>query len=129
MSSAYTPEQISTFLDYIDIPDHHRGKDGLKLNLEFLTDLHVHTLSAVPYENLSLHYNEQHTNTLDPQKLFQKIVLDGRGRGGYCMEVSILYNHILRGLGFEVYTAGVKIRSDRMELPTARILAGCIWST
>jgi arylamine N-acetyltransferase len=110
MSSAYSPEQISTFLDYIDIPEHHREKDGPKLDLEFLTDLHVHTLSAIPYENISLHYNEEHTNSLDPQKLFEKIVIAGRGRGGYCMEISLLYNHILRGLGFQVYTAGVKIR-------------------
>jgi len=116
MSSAYSPEQISTFLDYIEIPEHHR-KNGPRLNLEFLTDLHVHTLSAIPYENLSLHYNEQHTNTLDPQQLFDKIVRGGRGRGGYCMEISLLYNHILRGLGFQVYTAGVKIRRRQNGIP------------
>jgi arylamine N-acetyltransferase len=110
MSSAYSPEQVSTFLDYIEIPEHHRQKDGPKLDLEFLTDLHVHTLSTIPYENLSLHYNSEHTNTLDPEKLFEKIVTTNRGRGGYCMEISLLYNHILRALGFHVYTAGVKIR-------------------
>ena len=75
MPSAYSPEQISAFLDYIDIPEHHRQNGGPKVDLEFLTDLHVHTLSAIPYENISLHYNEEHTNTLDPQKLFEKIVI------------------------------------------------------
>jgi len=116
MSSAYSPEQISAYLDYIEVPAHHRQNEP-KLNLEFLIDLHVHTLSAIPYENLSLHYNDQHTNTLDPQKLFQKIVVDNRGRGGYCMEISLLYNHILRGLGFQVYTAGVKIRRRQNGIP------------
>jgi arylamine N-acetyltransferase len=117
MSSAYSPEQISRFLDHIDVPEHHRQGSGPQLNLEFLTDLHVHILSAIPYENLSLHYNEQHTNTLDPEKLYQKIVLDRRNRGGYCMEISLLYNHILRGLGFQVYTAGVKIRRRQNGVP------------
>lgn len=117
MLSAYSPEQVSTFLDYIGIPEQHRQRDRSKLNLEFLTDLHVHTLSAIPYENLSIHYNGEHTNTLDPQRLFQKIVLDRRGRGGYCMENSLLYNHILRALGFTVYTAGVKIRSRENGIP------------
>jgi arylamine N-acetyltransferase len=117
MASAYSPGQIETFLDYIGIPEQHRRQHDPELNLEFLTNLHVHTLSAIPYENLSLHYNEEHSNTLDPQKLYQKIVLDGCRRGGYCMEVSLLFNHILRGLGFDIYTAGVKIRRRQKGIP------------
>jgi arylamine N-acetyltransferase len=117
MASAYSPEQIETFLDYIGIPEQHPRQHDPELNLKFLTNLHVHTLSAIPYENLSLHYNGEHTNTLNPEKLYQKIVLDGRGRGGYCMEISLLFNHILRGLGFDVYTAGVKIRRRQNGIP------------
>lgn len=33
------------------------------------------------------------------------------------MEIAILYNHILRALGFEVYTAGVKIRRRQGGIP------------
>lgn len=117
MASAYSPEQIAAFLDYIGIPERYRQADGQELDLAFLSNLHTYTISAIPYENLSIHYNEDHTNNLDPQELFRKIVLDNRERGGYCMEVSILYNHVLRGLGFEVYTAGVKIRRRENGVP------------
>jgi arylamine N-acetyltransferase len=108
MSSAYSPAQTKAYLDYIGLPESRQTQD--EPSLAFLTDLHTHTLSTVPYENLSFHYSEHHKNSLDPQEIFRKIVLDRRGRGGYCMEISILYNHILRSLGFTVYTAGVKIR-------------------
>lgn len=117
MASAYSPEQVSAFLDHISIPQKYRQGDATKPDFAFLTSLHTHTLSTVPYENLSLHYSKAHTNSLDPQDVFQKIVLDGRGRGGYCMEIAILYNHILRALGFDVYTAGVKIRRRQGGIP------------
>ena len=118
MTSAYTPAQIRAFLDLIDIPQKHLRDGSPSRDLEFLTNLHTHTISTLPYENLSLHYST--TNriiSLEPRDLYRKIVLDGRGRGGYCMELSILYNHILRGLGFDVYTAGVKIRRREGGVP------------
>lgn len=75
-------------------------------------------LSTAPYENLDLHYAARERSiSLDPQHLYQKIVVDGRGRGGYCMELSLFYNHILRSLGFDVYTAGVKIRTRDQGVP------------
>ncbi|KAM0720142.1 hypothetical protein Q7P37_004278 [Cladosporium fusiforme] len=117
MASAYSSEQVSAFLDHISIPQKYRQGDAIKPDLAFLTSLHTHTLSTVPYENLSLHYSKAHANSLNPQDLFRKIVLDGRGRGGYCMEIAILYNHILRALGFDVYTAGVKIRRRQGGVP------------
>ena len=49
--------------------------------------------------------------------IFQKAVVDERGRGGYCMEVSILFYHVLLGLGFNVYTAGVRIRLRENGIP------------
>ena len=116
MSSAYSADQTKAYLDYIGLPKPHQNSP--EPNLSLLTDLHTHTLSSVPYENLSLHYSETHTNSLDPQGIFRKIVLDRRGRGGYCMEISILYNHILRSLGFAVYTAGVKIRRRHNDAPS-----------
>lgn len=77
---------------------------------DLLRTLHTYMLAAVPYENLAVHYNPSHAVKLDPQHLFQKIVLNKRGRGGYCMEDAILYNHILVGLGFDSYTIGVRTR-------------------
>ncbi|KAF5490891.1 Arylamine N-acetyltransferase [Colletotrichum fructicola] len=107
MTSAYSPDQVSLYLECIGVPErcHHELP-----TLEFLTMLHIHTISTLPYENLSLHYNPSHNISLDPQYLFRKMVTDKRGRGGFCMEIAILYNHILRALGFDAYTAGVRTR-------------------
>jgi arylamine N-acetyltransferase len=44
-------------------------------------------------------------------------VLNKRGRGGYCMENAILYNHVLVGLGFDSYTAGVRTRLREGGVP------------
>jgi arylamine N-acetyltransferase len=105
---AYSRAQIGQFLDHIHLPvELHYAEPSPAL----LNALHIHTLSKLPYENLALHYNPTHTIDLNPQHLFEKIVLSKKGRGGYCMENAILYNHILRGLGFDAYTAGVRTRT------------------
>ncbi len=123
MPSAYTPTQLSHYLTHISLPPHlHPSPPSssppspstpstpLTLTLPLLTALHTHQLATIPYENLSLHYSPHHTVRLDPQHLYRKLVTGGRGRGGYCMEIAVLFNHVLRGLGFEVYTAGARVR-------------------
>ena len=40
------------------------------------------------------------------------------GRGGYCMENCIFFNHVLRALGFQVYMAGARIRLRVDGVPT-----------
>lgn len=107
MASAYTREQVDQFLDHIQLPTslHHAPP-----SLSLLKALHVHMISTVPYDNLSLHYNPSHSINIDPQHLFQKIVANKRGRGGYCMEIAILYNHMLVALGYDAYTVGVRTR-------------------
>ena len=108
MASAYTVEQIDKYLEYTNTPSKYHRSASPPKNIDFLTALHVHHISTFPYENLSIHYSQDHRITLDPQKLFEKLTVNGRG--GYCMESSIFFNHVLRGLGFQVYTAGVRIR-------------------
>lgn len=108
MASKYTDEQIDRYLEYVSMPPSFRRDACPSRDLDFLTELHAHQISAIPYENLSLHYSQDHKVDLDPQKLYHKLTVDGRG--GYCMENSIFFNHVLRALGFHVYTAGVRIR-------------------
>ncbi|KAF2737818.1 arylamine N-acetyltransferase 4 [Polyplosphaeria fusca] len=115
--SAYTPEQISAYCRYIELPERFHPENDAPRDLAFLTALHVHTISTIPYENLTLHYSKAHSISIEPEHLFQKVVVDKRGRGGYCMEVSILFNHILKGLSFNVYTAGVRIRLRENGVP------------
>jgi arylamine N-acetyltransferase len=110
MASAYSLAQIEQYEEHVSLPLRFRNASNPPLDAAYLTALHIHQISSVPYENLVLHYSTHHTVSLHPQILFQKIVIDKRGRGGYCMETSIFFNHVLRALGFTVYTAGVRIR-------------------
>ncbi|KAI1862935.1 hypothetical protein JX265_008981 [Neoarthrinium moseri] len=111
---ALTAAQISDLLTYIKLP---KALHNAPPTPELLKTLHKYMIAACPYENLSLHYGPSHTINVDPQHMFRKIVVDNRGRGGYCMEVAILYNHLLRGLGFTAYTAGARTRKRYEGVP------------
>lgn len=118
MASAYTQAQIQAFVDLIKLPSKYDLANDPPRDLAFLSDLHTHMVSSAPCEKLDLHYYAKDRSiSLDPQDLYQKIMVDGRGRGGYCMELSLFYDHILRGLGFDIYTAGVKIRRREEGVP------------
>jgi arylamine N-acetyltransferase len=117
MASAYSPSQIAQYEEYVELPHQFRLASKPSLDIAYLTALHIHQISSVPYENLILHYSTTHSISLDPQILFKKIVTDASGRGGYCMENSIFFNHVLRALGFQVYTAGVRIRPRQGGIP------------
>lgn len=111
MDSAYSPSQIASYLDYIGLPQSFHPSASPVLDLAYLTALFTHQITAIPYDNLSIHYSPQHAIALDPQALFAKIVTNRRGRGGYCMENSILFNHVLRAVGFkDAYLVGVRVR-------------------
>lgn len=105
--------QVAEFLSYIQLPQSlqsYRYTSNPQTDLHFLNQLHIHTISAIPYENLWLHYNRTHINTILPQTTFANVVTSARGRGGYCFQLSILFNHILRALDFPAYLAPVRIR-------------------
>ncbi|KAF2030109.1 arylamine N-acetyltransferase 2 [Setomelanomma holmii] len=111
--SVFSEEQIATYLRYIDLPlrlQQQRWTGEASKDLHFIEQLHTHMISAISYENLWLHYNPTHTNFINPQETYQNIVGNRRGRGGYCFQVSIFFNHVLRGLGFPAYLAPVRIR-------------------
>lgn len=115
--SSYSEEQLSRYFERISLPDESRRKFGLRgqdettpeEQLSFLTDIMKYHLAAIPFENLELHYSPTKTVSLEPQFLFQKIILRGDGRGGRCMEVNCLFGTVLRSLGFDVYSAGARV--------------------
>jgi len=97
MSSAYTPDQIERFISLIKLPPKYHPTKNPAKDLAFLTNLHVHTISTLPYENLGWHYcttKDYWKLSLAPEDLYQKFVGDGRGRGGYCMELSLFYTQV-----------------------------------
>jgi arylamine N-acetyltransferase len=121
--SAYTPSQLTQYLTHVSLlpPQPQPQPPTPSPSLTYLKSLHTHQISTIPYENLVLHYSTNRKIDLNPQVLFEKFVsggddartgagAGGRGRGGYCMENSIFFNHVLRGLGFRAYLAGARIR-------------------
>ena len=111
MPAIYSQEQASQFLAHIGIPAQFRLENDPARDYAFLKALHVHMITAVPYENLLLHYSAQRRVDTNPQTVFQKIIRGvGKGRGGYCMENSLLFLNMLKAIGFRVYPVGVKIR-------------------
>ncbi|KUI59149.1 Arylamine N-acetyltransferase [Cytospora mali] len=112
----FTKAQLSKYFEHIQLPQKYRG-DDVPRDLSLLTALHIHQIAAIPYENLSLHYSKHKTIDLEPHFLYTKFVEDGRNRGGYCMEGSLFFLHILRSLGFDVYPTGVRIRLRENGVP------------
>lgn len=114
MAATLSRSQVDLFLKYIGVPEElHHAPPSVSL----LKTLHVYMISACPYDNLSIHYNPLHSIVIDPQFVFKKVVLDARGRGGYCMELAILFNRLLRGMGFDAYTVGARTRDRRDGVP------------
>jgi arylamine N-acetyltransferase len=74
-------------------------------------------ISTIPYETSVLHDSPTLRVRLDPQHLFQKIMRDGRGRGGYYLENNFFFLFILRDLGFQAYPIGTKSRVRIDGLP------------
>jgi N-hydroxyarylamine O-acetyltransferase len=70
-----------------------------------LRDLQVAHLTAVPFENLSIHAREP--ILLDDDALFDKVV--GRRRGGFCYELNGLFAGLLRALGFNVAMLSARV--------------------
>lgn len=107
----YTPDQINQFYDRISLPAEYRHvagnasaqvANGYHEGHGYLGALTHHTLAAIPFENLSLHYFPHRSINISAPYLFEKIVANNNGRGGYCMENNAFFGTVLRSLGFNV---------------------------
>ncbi|KAF2151603.1 cysteine proteinase [Myriangium duriaei CBS 260.36] len=112
--SAYSPAQISRYLQQICFPASMLAGPR---DITFLRVLHALQIATVPYENLSLHYNASHNNSIDLQDIYTKFVTDDRGRGGYCIETALFFREILRALGFRAYLTMARIRLRENGVP------------
>ena len=99
----YTPSQVSQYLDHIGYPATSHASDALQK----LRDLTVRQICRVPFECLSLHYSPYKRLSLDPDALFDKVVV--RSKGGYCMELNALFGQMLRSLGYTVLNVGGRV--------------------
>jgi arylamine N-acetyltransferase len=109
----FSQDQISKYLDRIQLPQDKRELDVSKLTpedaLEHLALLQKLHLAAIPFENLNLHYSPHHQISVHPQELFKKVIGDDNGRGGYCMELNRLFGTLLLSLGFRLYSGGGRV--------------------
>ncbi len=100
----YTQAQLERYLQHIDYPRHDHPKDPLQR----LAALQRHHQARIPFESVSLHYSKHRLVSLDPDDLLEKMV--GNSRGGYCMEVNTLFAAVLRTLGFQLISAGARVK-------------------
>lgn len=114
-STSLTSDQLDRYLDKVDIHERFHRSSQPERNAELLTALHIHHIAAFPYENLSVHYTKLVDICLDVQDIYKKFMRNGRG--GYCMEHTILFNHILRAIGFRAYMTGARIRLRKDGVP------------
>lgn len=73
-----------------------------------LRELQIRHLTAVPFENLSIHLGED--IALEEKRLVDKIVT-GR-RGGFCYELNGAFAALLRGMGFRVTLVQARVFGD-----------------
>ncbi|KAF2642553.1 cysteine proteinase [Massarina eburnea CBS 473.64] len=97
--SGYTKAQISEYFDRLRLPEERRRYDVAGLEpgdaLEYLGTLQRLHLAEIPFENLTLHYSPHRQICIHAEELFTKIIGDGNGRGGYCMENNGLFGTLL----------------------------------
>jgi N-hydroxyarylamine O-acetyltransferase len=77
-------------------------------SLATLRVLHRRHMRTVPFENLDIALGRP--IQLDPELLFEKIVV--RGRGGYCYELNGLFHDLLKALGFNVCMLSAQVRRE-----------------
>lgn len=120
--SAYSLDQAAQWLQRIDLPEPLRPYIANLLDFpktfEALRVLMRCQITTFTYENLSVHYSSGHAVDIRPEVLYRKMMgPDNRNRGGYCMELSIFFYHMLRRLGFNVYMTGVRNRTRTNGVP------------
>ena len=78
-------------------------------DLALLSALTAAHTQAIPFENLDVLLGRP--ISLEPDALFQKLVVDRRG--GYCFEQNGLFLEVLRELGFQVTPISARVRLQR----------------
>ncbi|MFI9253415.1 arylamine N-acetyltransferase [Streptomyces sp. NPDC053069] len=77
-----------------------------------LRELHLRHLQSVPFENLSIHLDEE--ILLEEEWLLDKVT--GRGRGGFCYELNGLFGELLTALGYGVELLAARVYDDKGRL-------------
>ncbi|RAL07832.1 arylamine N-acetyltransferase family protein [Aspergillus homomorphus CBS 101889] len=119
----YSPDQVERYYDRIGLPRKYRRSSiptDEEAALGFLRVLLCYQVAAVPFENLNLHYSVHRDISVDPFKIFEKVVDSKAARGGYCMENSSLFGTVLRSLGYQVYPVGGRVNEAAQPMSASK---------
>jgi N-hydroxyarylamine O-acetyltransferase len=94
--------QRTAYLERLGVPSPGRPTS------QALRTLHAAHLHRVPFENLSIHLDED--IDLDPDLLVDKVV--ERRRGGFCFELNGAFAALLATLGFQVELHGARVYEE-----------------
>lgn len=119
MTSAFSNPQLSKYLKYLALPAEYNqfihDPQSFPKTEQGLTTLFRAQITRFPYDNLSVHYSKNDVIDIRPESIYAKFMGSGdlqpSGRGGYCLECSIFFYHVLLGLGFSTHTTGVRNRA------------------
>lgn len=104
--------RILSFFERIGLP----ADTAVEHTVELLGRIQSACVVNIAYENMDI--LEGKPILLEPDALFDKIVL--RGRGGYCFELNGLLTHMLREVGFTVTERFARYLRGESELPMRR---------
>lgn len=94
---------INLYLNRIDV------RKIMEPSLAFLTELQNHHLLSIPFEDLDIPNRSR--IELDLNKLYNKIILTGRG--GFCYELNGLFYWLLTSLGFKVDMLSARVFNSK----------------
>ncbi|NXP69447.1 ARY2 protein, partial [Chloropsis cyanopogon] len=97
---------IKEYFDRISYRGSHNKPD-----LATMSDIFLHHIQAVPYENLSIHCGER--IELNLEATYHKIVR--KKRGGWCMENNYLLSWVLKTLGYNITHLGAKVYVPELD--------------
>ncbi len=98
---------IDSYLERIQFGDTPR------VDLSTLRELHKQHVFTIPFENIDIHLGNP--ISLDLSRIFQKLILNKRG--GYCFELNGLFQSLLEGLGFQVFSTAGRVLFDSDGIP------------
>ena len=108
----YTDGQLERYLNHIGFEPSNvsqlreltRSAAHSEMTLTRLQRLHM---ARVPFETAALYYSTDPKISLDPQHLFQKIVI--QGRGGIWFELNTFFAAVMLSLDYKLYSAGARL--------------------
>ncbi|KAF6760664.1 arylamine N-acetyltransferase 1 [Ephemerocybe angulata] len=108
--SVYSPEQIRLYLSKVGWKDVPEDVTRIPRSIELVEKLIRHHLLTFPWDNVGMHYTEDHHMDVSPQGVYDLLVRGGQG--SYCFGQNTVLLGILRGLGYRAYSGAARTNQN-----------------